>query len=70
MMIDNSLIAIIDNLYCIHCGIKYDSVGNHPDLGTGHWEEHDDGTGELEIWYCCHHCRDNNEPCESFFKMM
>lgn len=46
-------------LYCIHCGIKYD-------LHNGHWE-YVDTLEAIEIWYCCHSCRDKGEPCETFF---
>jgi len=53
-------------LYCTHCDTPFKGT-NHPESGTGHWEEVNVGGDTWEVWYCCHICRDNNEPCESFF---
>lgn len=54
----------MEELSCMYCGTPYDNRGNHCDIGTGHWEYNT----TTEIWYCCHICRDNNEPCETFFE--
>jgi hypothetical protein len=55
-----------EELYCTHCGTKYDESGNYTDEGTGHWE-YVDTREAVEIWYICFICRDAGEPCESFF---
>lgn len=52
---------------CQFCNTEYSPGSNHPCEGTGHWEEVDIGINEIEIWYCCHMCRDLDEPCETFF---
>ena len=52
--------------YCQFCNIPFKGT-NHPNTGTGHWEYVDIGGKQWEIWYCCHLCRDKNEPCETFF---
>jgi len=39
----------------------------------GHWEQVH--TGDLESkdgyedWFCCHDCRDKDEPCETFHRI-
>lgn len=61
----------MEKFYCIHCDTPYDNSGNYHDSGTGHWEYVNTGNYKskyTEIWYCCHICRDNNEPCETFFE--
>jgi hypothetical protein len=48
--------------YCQHCGSK---VGHDEIIWTGDLES----LHCHELWFCCHSCRDKNEPCESFFKL-
>ena len=50
------------NLFCIHC--------NNSDISKYHTEEIKtlDYPPTWEIWFCCHICRDQNKPCETFYK--
>jgi len=54
---------------CQFCNTVFDGVNYH-DAKTGHFEVVStilNRDCDSEVWYCCHICRDNNEPCETFF---
>lgn len=60
-------------MVCQFCNTKFDGVNCH-DAKIGHFEVVSANLRfsrdcDLEVWYCCHICRDNNEPCETFFPM-
>jgi hypothetical protein len=47
--------------YCMHCE---GNIGHEEVVWTG--ADNEDKSG-WEVWFCCHACRDKNEPCETFW---
>lgn len=46
---------------CIHCE---GTIGHEEVVWTGVDDEDKSG---WEVWFCCHACRDKDEPCETFW---
>lgn len=50
------------NPYCMYCE---GTVGHEEIVWTGNDSE--DNKSGWEVWFCCHVCRDKNDPCETFW---
>ena len=52
------------DLHCSYCDVVFTPFNSH-------WEyvrTDDPELYDCEYWYCCHACRDADQPCETFFK--
>lgn len=47
---------------CVHCE---GDVGHTEEVWTGNTDG--ENYSGWEVWFCCHKCRDKDEPCESFY---
>ncbi|CAE6823287.1 hypothetical protein R70006_06310 [Paraburkholderia domus] len=61
--IDHERYPSQSTLVCEHCGGR---EGHYEEVWTGMASPDDDYSG-WEVWFCCHACRDQNLPCETFF---
>lgn len=62
-----SRVAYTATVVCTHCGA---SEGHEEVVWTG--DDGEDYGGKKtgwELWFCCHACRDADQPCETFYPL-